>query len=325
MKKITVTFITLTILFHPVFAQLKKPEAGKIEDGAIRKYKIAEIKIVSQNYVDGIPSDDSIVYIKKYYGKGLLISEMGGQYDFQKTYVYDKKGNCVNYICYSKRDVVARETMTYNNRNLLAESLEYYQSFKYFYDTKDSLVKLERFQKSNLFMFTVYKYNNKHYLIKKTEYMADSSVAGSEIYQYNSFSNLTGHRVYKGERLELSEDYKYDEHQKLTGSTVVSVIAGDSAQFNYVFQYDAQNRLIHIMDTCSTKPYLTKETYEYDKHDNVTRHAMFNENHLGEQVSSCTWEYFYDGMVPRCIKYKAVQTNTAKIISSIINYYITFY
>ena len=162
-------------------------------------------------------------YDKK--GKKILCDRTEGDSDGIDKYVYDEKGNKIEYNSYGKKDtlVCTRKYKYDGNGNLIDFRLYFGDSFNngriYEYDKKGILIKETSIGIMPDGHYFQYKYDEKGNKIESYFYNSEDSLKNRTTYKYDEFGNVVMENNFKGfdsPESKTAYNYKYDINSNWT-------------------------------------------------------------------------------------------------------------
>ena len=190
------------------------------------------------------------------------INRAGNIVDGEKKFIYDKKGNIIEYIHYGKDSVIHRNrTYTYNKYGKILE-LKYIikdgnKSINYTYNTKDKSSRATDFvynkdgtvKEENIGKIKKF-YDNKWNEIGHTYYDSDGNIERKRKLKYDKKGNpiLSVSFNYKTKKRRITEK-KYNKYNDIVSSTRKVITEKDTtitdiSEFKYL--YDHKNNPVEV-------------------------------------------------------------------------------
>ena len=190
------------------------------------------------------------------------INRAGNIVDGEKKFIYDKKGNIIEYIHYGKDSVIHRNrTYTFNKNGKILE-LKYIikdgnKSINYTYNTKDKSSRATDFvynkdgtiKEENISNIKKF-YDNKWNEIGHTYYDSDGSIRRKRELKYDKKGNpiLNVSFDYKTKKRRITEK-KYNKYNDIVSWTIKVITEKDTTITNiseFKYLYDHKNNPVEV-------------------------------------------------------------------------------
>lgn len=197
-------------------------------------------------------------------------------------YVFDKNGNEIKSILYSKGrkySYFSREIVDYENtlineykyndyNNVLERRLDKNTVWKYTYDTQQCLTSEECWRHDKLDSKKIYTYDESDNEIEMNEYNKEGDLKYKTIYKYNENEDV----VFKNAvRYDASGevDYKSNRRYDIAGNEIHSDFRGEYFNSLTKKSYNAKNELIEEKDLYRSNKLLWLKKFDYDDYGNL--------------------------------------------------------